>query len=53
MGRDEEDASPGMLEVLAGSEFAPSGSRIVGAAVLVLLVDTIDIAVWDVRVEVL
>ena len=42
---DEDDARPGMLVVLAGSEFAPSGSRIVGAAILVLLADTIDITV--------
>ena len=45
MGRDEDDASPGMLVVLAGSEFVPSGSRIVGPAVLALLADTIDVAV--------
>ena len=44
-GRDEDDRRPGMLVVLAGSEFVPSGSRIVGAAVLVLLLDTIDVAV--------
>ena len=42
MGRYEDDASPGVLVVLAGSEFVPSGSRIVGPAVLALLVDTID-----------
>ena len=44
-GRGDDDGRPGMLVVLAGSEFAPSGSRMVGAAVLVLLMDTIGVAV--------